>query len=71
MPVLTTLLLHKAEESLTENMDKFKRMIQLNSLTQDELYVKNAMKSQQMHERAVEIISEAMSKIISQDDRDP
>ena len=56
MPVLTTLLLHKSEISMEENMEKFRNMIKLDSLTQDELYVKNAMKSQQMHEKAVEII---------------
>ena len=56
MPVLTTLLLHQTEISMEENMAKFKQMIQLNSLTQDELYVKNAMKSQHMHSKAVEII---------------
>lgn len=53
MPVLTTILLHRAEIELEENMEKFKTMIQLNSLTQDELYVKNAMKSQDMHAAAV------------------
>lgn len=65
MPVLTTLLLYSADYSLEENMEKFKKMITLDSLTQDELFLKNAMKSQQMHTKAIEIISEAMNKIIN------
>ena len=48
-------------------MEKFKAMIQLNSLTQDELYIKNAMKSQEMHQAAVEIITETMNKLITDD----
>ena len=60
MPVLTTMLLYADDISLEENMEKFKAMIQLNSLTQDELYIKNAMKSQDMHKAAIEIITEAM-----------
>ena len=67
MPILTTILLHRAEISLEENMEKFKAMIQLNSLTQDELYIKNAMKSQEMHQAAVEIITETMNKLITDD----
>ena len=65
MPVLTTLLLYKADITLEENMEKFKKMISLNSLTQDELFLKNAMKSQTMHSKAIEIISDAMNKIIN------
>ena len=68
MPVLTTLLLHDSEISLEDNMEKFKAMIKLDSLTQSELYIKNAMKSQQMHQKGVEIITETMKKIISQTD---
>ena len=67
MPVLTTMLLHRAEISLEENMEKFAAMIKLNSLTQDELYVKNAMKSQEMHAAAVEIITETMNNLIAMD----
>ena len=48
-------------------MEKFKAMIQLNSLTQDELYIKNAMKSQEMHQAAVEIITETMNKLVTDD----
>jgi len=46
-------------------MEKFKTMIKLSSLTQDELYIKNAMKSQEMHAAAIEIITETMNKIIN------
>ena len=53
MPILTTILLFEAEISLEENMNKFTSMIKLDSLTQDELYVKNAMKNQEMHAAAV------------------
>jgi len=70
MPVLTTLLVHDAEISLEDNMEKFKTMIKLNSLTQSELYIKNAMKNQHMHTKAIEIISETMTKIISKKDGD-
>lgn len=64
MPVLTTLLLHQSEISMEENMEKFKSMIKLDSLTQSELYVKNAMKSQEMHEKGVQIIMDTMTKLI-------
>ena len=64
MPILTTLLLYKENDSLQENMAKFKEMIKLDSLTQSELYVKNAMKSQEMHQKGIEIISNAMSTIM-------
>lgn len=70
MPVLTTLLLHKAEFSLEENMAKLREMIKLDSLSQAELIVKHAMKNQDMHAKAVEIITAAMEKIISQSERD-
>ena len=62
---MTTVLLHRAEISLEENMEKFRAMIQLNSLTQDELYIKNAMKSQEMHSAAVEIITDTMHKLVA------
>lgn len=39
-------------------------MIKLDSLTQAELYVKNAMRSQEMHQKGMEIISDAMMKIM-------
>ena len=45
VPILTTLLLYKSDISLEQNMEKFKAMIKLDSLTQDELYLKNAMKN--------------------------
>ena len=64
MPILTTLLLYESNESLKDNMLKFKEMIKLESLTQAELFVKNAMKNQEMHQKGVEIISDAMIKII-------
>jgi hypothetical protein len=64
MPVLTTLLLHDSEISLEDNMEKFKTMIKLGSLTQSELYIKNSMKNQHMHTRAIEIITDVMTKII-------
>ena len=67
MPVLTTLLLYKPEFNLEENMKKFKETITLDSLTQAELLVKTAMKSQDMHEKAVDIIASAMDKIMNQE----
>ena len=48
-------------------MQKFREMIRVDSLSQAELIVKNAMKSQNMHGKAAEIISAAMEKIINQD----
>ena len=58
MPVLTTMLLYKGDNTMQENMENFRQMIKLNSLTQDEIYVRNAMKSRVMHERAIFIIQE-------------
>ena len=46
-------------------MEKFKQMIKLDSITQEELYVKNSMQSRDLHTKAVEIIQEAMMKIIN------
>ena len=40
------MLLQNSSITLEENMQKFKEMIKLDSITQDELYIKNAMKSQ-------------------------
>ena len=65
MPILTTLLLLESNISLEENMEKFKQMIKLDSITQEELYVKNSMQSRDLHTKAVEIIQEAMMKIIN------
>lgn len=65
MPVLSTLLLRDQEISLVENMEKFKATVKLNSMTQSELFVKNAMKNNDMHARAVEIITEHMEKILN------
>ena len=45
-------------------MKAFESMIRLDSLTQDELYVRTAMKSRVMHEKAIEIIQEEMHKLI-------
>ena len=70
MPVLTTMLLQNSSISLEENMQKFKDMIKLDSITQDELYIKNAMKSQQMHQKAIEIIQDAMFKIMNSENQD-
>ena len=70
MPILSTLLLYKSDISLSENMEKFTNMIKLESLTQDELYVKNAMKSNQMHSRAIEIIQDAMHKIMAAENQE-
>ena len=48
MPMLTTLLMYKSDVNLRENMDKFEKVIELKSLTSDELFMKNATKSNQM-----------------------
>ena len=56
MPLLTTMLLYKGDNSLSENMEAFEQMIKLDSLTQDEIYLRNAMKTKSMHEKAIEII---------------
>ena len=52
------MLLYKGDNTMQENMENFRQMIKLNSLTQDEIYVRNAMKSRVMHERAIFIIQE-------------
>lgn len=45
-------------------------MIKFDSVSQDELFIKNAMKNKEMHEKGQEIISEAMFKIINSEDPD-
>ena len=45
-------------------------MIKLDSLSQAELIVKSAMKSQNLHSKAQEIICNAMSKIMNQEKTD-
>lgn len=67
MPILTTLLLYQSSESLEENMKKFKEMIKMDSLTQAELFVKNGMKNQEMHQKGIDIITDAMVKIMQAD----
>ena len=58
------MLLYKGDNTLLENMKAFEQMIKLDSLTQDEIYLRNAMKTKAMHEKAIEIIQEEMHKII-------
>ena len=70
MPMLTTLLLYESELDMEDNMNKFRDMIKLDSITMDELYVKNAMKSQTMHAKAVSIVQEAMFKLINSESSD-
>ena len=67
MPLLTTLLLFKSDIDIGTNMQKMKKVVQLNSLTSDELYVKNAMKNSTLHQKAIDIIQEAMGKIMQTD----
>ena len=45
-------------------MEKFEKTIELKSLTSDELFMKNATKSNQMQQIAISIIQEAMKKIM-------
>ena len=52
---------------MAENMAAFVEMIKLNSLTQDEIYLRNAMKTKSMHEKAIEIIQDEMHKLVEQD----
>ena len=68
--MLTTLLLYESELDMEDNMNKFRDMIKLDSITMDELYVKNAMKSQTMHAKAVSIVQEAMFKLINSESSD-
>ena len=64
MPMLTTLLMYKSEVNLSENMKKFRKVIKLNSLTTEEMFMRNATKSNQMQLKAIEIIQDAMKKIM-------
>ena len=68
MPLLTTLLMFKSEISIEENMKKFERVVTLNSLTTDEMFMKNATKSNQMQMKAIEIVTDAMKKIMDSGD---
>lgn len=63
MPLLTTCLLFNADLDLASNMAALKKAIKLNSLTQDELFVKQAMKNSELHEKAVSLITAAMHSI--------
>ena len=67
MPLMTTLLMYKSDVSIEENMKKFERIIQLDSLTSEEMFMKNATKSNQMQAKAVEIIMDAMKRIMDGD----
>ena len=48
--------MYKSEISLKDNMEKFEKTIELKSLTSDELFMKNATKSNQMQQIAIGII---------------
>ena len=61
------MLLYKGDNTMAENMAAFVEMIKLNSLTQDEIYLRNAMKTKSMHEKAIEIIQDEMHKLVEQD----
>ena len=56
--------MYKSEVSLEENMKKFDKVITLNSLTAQELFIKNAAKNNTMQQKAIEIIQDAMKKIM-------
>ena len=45
MPLMTTLLMYKSEVNIEENMKKFEKIIKLDSLTSEEMFMKNAVKS--------------------------
>ena len=45
-------------------MAKFKEMIKLDSLTQAEVLLKQALKNQDMHKKALHIITTAMDRIM-------
>ena len=67
MPMLTTLLMYKSEISIEENMKKFEKVITLQSLTYDEMFIKSAVKNTTMQMKAVEIIQGAMRQIMDAD----
>ena len=68
MPLLTTLLMCKSDVSIKENMDKFTKIIELKALTSEEMFMKNACKSNQMQQKAIELILEAMRGIMESDE---
>ena len=45
MPLMTTLLMYKSDVDIAENMKKFETVIKLESLTSEEMFMKNATKS--------------------------
>ena len=45
MPLMTTLLMYKSDVDIAENMKKFETVIELKSLTSEEMFMKNATKS--------------------------
>ena len=49
-------------------MDQLKKIIKVNSLTQEEIFVKQAMKNSELHETATALIKAAMIKICDKND---
>lgn len=58
--------MYKSEIPLEENMKKFEKIITLNSLTSEEIFMKNATKSNLMQVRAIDIILDAMKKVLDE-----
>ena len=64
MPLLTAGLLYNEELDLDENMKRFAKIIKINGFTTDEVFVNHAMKRQELHDRAVSILTEAIGEIL-------
>lgn len=56
--------MYKSDISIEENMKKFEKVITLGSLTSEEMFMKNATKSNNMQMRSIEIITDAMKSIM-------
>ena len=68
MPLLTTQLMYNQAIDLEANMRHFNKVIELKSLTSDEVYLKNCMKKTELHDRGVSLITEAIQTIIASND---
>ena len=65
MPLLTTHLMYNHSIDLEANMRHFVKVLELKSLTSDEVYIKNCMKKTELHEKGVALITEAIQTIVS------
>ena len=68
MPLLTSILMHDSKTDITTRMAIIKSSIQFGSLSNEEMFVKNAMKTNSYHNKAKSLLMTYMKKIIDGND---